>query len=74
MSVLKITRTDGKVFEFEFNSYGRGQWAINLVSVDGEIRNESGDPDYATEREARKAARETAEKYTYFPGLGWAVQ
>lgn len=71
---MKIKRDDGRVFEWEFLSFGRGEWATNLVAVDGGyVNNGIGDPTYRSEREARRAAREMTPTMTYWPGLGWCA-
>lgn len=72
---MKVKRkSDGTVFEFEFMSYGRGEWGINLLSVNNEnIRVHPGDPDYNTEAEARKAAREMVEYLVYEKPYGWVI-
>lgn len=72
---MKVKRkSDGTVFDFDFVTYGRGEWGINLVAVNGDlVRPNPGDPDHSTEREARKVARGMVEQYTYVPNLGWCV-
>jgi hypothetical protein len=75
MSDLSIKRKkDGKTFSFEFVSFGRGEWAVNLVAVDGEtVSNGMGDPVHPTERAARAAARAMVELMERTPRYGWCV-
>lgn len=72
---MKVKRkSDGTVFDFDFVSYGRGEWGINLLEVNGDlVRLNPGDPDHSTEREARKAAREMVDLLTYTKDFGWCV-
>jgi len=65
-NMMNIKRkSDGQCFTFDFVSYGRGEWAINLIGVNGQRLDGAGkmhgDPVYNTERAARKAARETVD-------------
>jgi len=68
---MKIIRKDGRGFEFDIASYGRGRWASSLIRVDGECQYVQGDPIYSTEREARHATRQTIDKWHIVPRYGW---
>lgn len=69
---MRIKRQDGTVFEFEALSFGRGQWATNLVAVNGSpVQGGMGDPDHRTRFEANQAARRMVPKLRYVPNLGW---
>jgi hypothetical protein len=70
---MRIKRQDGKVFTLETVQYKRGEWGWSLTEVDGEtlFSPTYSDPDYSTEREARKAARHFATVAVRVPRWGW---
>ena len=69
-----IAQKNGTKFEFEFLSFGRGQWSIRLVRVNGNIVSDTvSDPDYPTEREARRVARTNIEGWYRDPTYGWCL-
>jgi hypothetical protein len=71
---MQIKRKDGRVFEFGFNNIGRGLWVVELVAVDDDRRLHSyGDP-LPNEREARRYARETVDRWVYDRRFGWCQQ
>jgi hypothetical protein len=70
---MKIKRKDGKTLQFHFVPFKRGQWSVCLVSVDGMHTDNYTDPDFTSEREARRYARLIADRYEYVRGLGWCT-
>jgi hypothetical protein len=70
---VKIKRKDGKVLTFAFVSHGRGECAAALVKVNDQHADCYTDPDFKTQRAARRYARQMADRYAYVCGLGWCV-